>query len=81
MQLAVADKPVDTEDVSTDMDMSTDMDIVQIDQGLVELTNVEDVETKKVTKGTSKKKVEIEEINLDSDSEEEVVAVVGADHL
>ena len=78
MQLAVTDKPS-----VGDGDVSTEMDIVEIDQGHVEMTNVEDSQTKpaRLGKKGATKKVAIEEIDLDSDSEEEEVAVVGADHL
>ena len=77
MQLAVTDKPA-----VVDGDVSTEMEIIEIDQGHVEMTNVEDSQTKPAARsGKKAKKVPIEEIDLDSDSEEEEVAVVGADHL
>ena len=76
MQLAVADKPA----VFVG-DESTEMEIVEIEQGHVEM--VEDSQTKPAKSGKkgATKKVEIEEIDLESDSEEEEVAVVGAHHL
>jgi hypothetical protein len=68
---------------------NNEMQIVEVDEGLVEMTDKTadggDSQRRKDKNkkggGGKKKKEDIEEITIDSDSEEEEVAVVGADHL
>ena len=59
-----------------------DMDVVELDDGLVEMseTSAADVTTKPTKQKAGKVKTS-HEIHLDSDSEEEEVAIVSADHL
>jgi len=71
------------ENVETKDDVTTDMEVVEVDDGLVELTdkskNGEEMDRQKV-KRKEKKKKEVEEIVLDSESEEdECVVVAGQD--
>ena len=81
MQMTVEEKPPAAEN-------SDEMQIVEIDEGLVEMTDknadggdLQRGKGKKKSANGKKKKEDIEEITIDSDSEEEEVAVVGADNL
>jgi hypothetical protein len=70
MQMTVVEKsPVED-------NVSAEMDIVEVDDGLVEMLN-----RTKDDKPTKKKEEDVQEITIDSDSEEEDIAVVKADHL
>ena len=71
MQMTIVEKP------SVENEVSAEMEIVEVDDGLVEMLN-----RSKAEKSTKKKVVDdVEEITIDSDSEEEDVAVVKADQL
>ena len=71
MQMTIVEKP------SVENEVSAEMEIVEVDNGLVEMLN-----RSKAEKSTKKKVVDdVEEITIDSDSEEEDVAVVKADQL
>ena len=60
------------------------MDVVEIDDGLVEMSKASTtvIDVKRVqTKQRAEKERSMHQINLESDSEEEEVAIVSADHL
>ncbi len=76
--MTVVEKPlVEKED-------SNEMDIVEVDDGLVEMLNRtkgEKSKEKKVAIDPKEKKDAVEQITIDSDSEEDEVSIVKADHL
>ena len=75
--------PIEANDGADAKDVvGDDMDVVELDDGLVEMseTSTADVATKPTKQRAGKVKTS-HEIHLDSDSEEEEVAIVSADHL
>lgn len=74
------------ENVESKDDVTTDMEVVEVDDGLVELTdkskNGEEMDRQKAKDVKIKeKKKEVEEIVLDSESEEEECVVVAGQDL
>ncbi len=78
MQMTVVEKPlVEKED-------SAEMDIVEVDDGLVEMLNRtkgEKWKKKKDNVELKEKEDDVEQITIESDSEEDEVSIVKADHL
>ena len=72
--------PIEANDGADAKDVvGDDMDVVELDDGLVEMSETSTADV--ATKQKAGKVKTSHEIHLDSDSEEEEVAIVSADHL